>query len=363
MRWALAGLLVVHGAIHLLGVLAAWRVIELSRTNEPSLIPPSALARNVTAAGWLFAAVALLIAGGLCAAGVDAWWLPATAAVVLSQILISLQWHHAKAGTIANVLVLLALIPGIAIAGFHAASATVAEGLRAHAAPGAMVTTADLAPLPAPVQRWLQRAGVVGRRRPTSVDVQQRGQLRTAPDAKFFDAVARQTFRLEEPAFVWAVDAVMGKIVPIVGRDSMVDGRGHMLIRAAGLVTVADATGDKIDQGTLVRFLTEMVWFPAGVLAPYITWRAVDDRHADATMVWRGAAATARFTIDSEGRVTRLEAKRWLGEQSLEAWEIPISEWRRFGGVEVPSRGTVAWRLAAGEFEYYRWEILDVVTQ
>lgn len=361
MRWALAGLLAVHGAIHVLGVLAAWRVIELPRTEAQTTASPSMLARHVTAAGWSFAAVALIVAGVLCAAGRDSWWLPATAAVVLSQILIVLQWQDAKAGTIANVLVALALVPGIAIAGFHAASTNIAAAMRAQASPGAVVTAAELAALPAPVQRWLQRAGVVGRPRPASVDVSQRGQMRTAPDGSFFDAAARQTFRLDQPAFVWAVDATMGKVVPIVGRDSLLDGRGHMLIRAAGLVTVADATGDKIDQGTLVRFLTEMVWFPAGALAPYITWRAIDEQHADATIAWRGVEATARFAVDAEGRVTRLQARRWLGDQSLQAWEIPISEWRRFHGVEVPSRGTVAWKLAAGDFEYYRWEILDVV--
>lgn len=345
----------------MLGVLAAWRVIELPQTNAQPLVPPSALVRNVTAVGWLLAAVALITAGALCAARLDAWWIPATAAVVLSQILIVLQWHDAKAGTIANVLVTLALIPGIAMAGFHATSANVANALRTPAAPGPVVNAADLATLPAPVQRWLLRAGVVGHRRPASVDVRQRGQLRTSPEGVFFDATAQQTFRVDEPAFVWAVDATMGKIVPIVGRDSLIDGRGHMLIRAAGLVTVADGVGPRFDQGTLVRFLTEMVWFPAAALAPYITWRAVDDRYADATIAWRGVEATARFEVDAEGRVVRLQARRWFGEQSLEAWEIPISEWHRFLGVEVPSRGTVVWKLAAGEFEYYRWEILDVV--
>jgi hypothetical protein len=29
-------------------------------------------------------------------------------------------------------------------------------------------------------------------------------------------------------------------------------------------------------------------------------------------------------------------------------------------GVEVPVAGNVTWKLPAGDFDYYRWEILDI---
>jgi hypothetical protein len=36
------------------------------------------------------------------------------------------------------------------------------------------------------------------------------------------------------------------------------------------------------------------------------------------------------------------------------------TEWRTIRGVQIPTRGDVRWRLPAGEFSYYRWQIVDV---
>ena len=44
----------------------------------------------------------------------------------------------------------------------------------------------------------------------------------------------------------------------------------------------------------------------------------------------------------------------------LETWFIPATEWRKFCGIEMPVRCTATWKLASGDFDYYRWEILDV---
>ena len=47
-------------------------------------------------------------------------------------------------------------------------------------------------------------------------------------------------------------------------------------------------------------------------------------------------------------------------DAKLTPWFGASSEWRTFEGIEVPTRGEVGWRLPAGTFIYYRWEILDV---
>jgi hypothetical protein len=31
-------------------------------------------------------------------------------------------------------------------------------------------------------------------------------------------------------------------------------------------------------------------------------------------------------------------------------------------GVEIPTRGEVVWNLDAGDFTFFRWEILDIET-
>jgi len=59
------------------------------------------------------------------------------------------------------------------------------------------------------------------------------------------------------------------------------------------IITIADATGDEIDQGTLVRYLNEMMWFPTAYLNDYIQWEPIDSGSAKATISWQGLSASA----------------------------------------------------------------------
>jgi hypothetical protein len=187
--------------------------------------------------------------------------------------------------------------------------------------------------------------------------------MRTSPEQAWMPARAEQYFSVDPPGFVWSVDVTMFRIVPIVGRDSYSGGKGRMLIKAASLVNVVDASGDKIDQGTLLRFLGEIVWFPSAALSPHITWQAVDRTTARATLGYRGVSVSALFSFDEKGRFSTLHAQRYMGSGSaakLEEWVVPARRWRVVKGIEIPVSGEVVWKLKTGDFSYYRWEIEDI---
>jgi hypothetical protein len=133
-----------------------------------------------------------------------------------------------------------------------------------------------------------------------------------------------------------------------------------MLIKAGGLVTVADGVGPTFDQGAALRFLGEIVWFPSAAAAPYITWKPIDDSRAEATIAAGDVRASAVFEFDERGRFVRLTADRYYGGKTLEKWEIPATAWSTVRGIEIPVRGGAVWKLASGDFDYFQWEILDV---
>lgn len=228
---------------------------------------------------------------------------------------------------------------------------------------GASVERSELEALPALVRRWLEASGVVGRERIRTIRLEQRGELRTSPDGAWMPAQAEQYFSLDPPAFVWWVDATIMGVLPVSGRDKYADGHGHMLIKAAAIFNLVDAADEKIDQGSMLRFLAEMIWFPSAALSPYLAWEAVDAESAKVTMRHGGLVASAVFTFSEQGRVTGVRAMRYRGggaNAQLTPWVASCSEWRTFQDVEVPTRGQVGWELASGEFVYYRWEILDL---
>jgi hypothetical protein len=225
------------------------------------------------------------------------------------------------------------------------------------------VEAQDVERLPAPVRRWLEVSGAVGRARAATVRLKQRGEMRTAADKPWMPVAAEQYFTVDPPGFLWRVDARMLHVLPIAGRDRYADGRGSMLIKLGSVLTVADGAGPEIDQGAMLRYLGEIVWFPSAALSETITWEAVDDHSARATMRHAGVTVSAMFAFDERGRFASLTAQRYMSAPSgprLETWVIPATEWRTIRGIEMPVRGNAIWKLAGGDFDYYRWEILDV---
>jgi hypothetical protein len=71
-----------------------------------------------------------------------------------------------------------------------------------------------------------------------------------------------------------------------------------MLIKAASLFTVADARGKEMDQGEMMRYLSEMMWFPSAFLEDNISFEAADATSARVTLTDHGTAATGTLFFD-----------------------------------------------------------------
>ena len=95
---------------------------------------------------------------------------------------------------------------------------------------------------------------------------------------------AEQYFTTENPGFIWKARIKVAPFIHIAGRDKYENEKGNMLIKLLSLFTVANSEGKEIDQGTMLRYLAEMAWFPTAVINDYITWEELDDHNAKATI-------------------------------------------------------------------------------
>jgi hypothetical protein len=187
--------------------------------------------------------------------------------------------------------------------------------------------------------------------------------MRTTPSGKWMPVRAEQLFTPSPPAFVWLADVEMMPFAHLAGRDKYMDGKGHMLIKALSLLPVADAKGPETDQGTLLRFLAEMVWFPAAAIADYISWEGQGTNAARAVMHYGGVSASGIFYFNENGDFDSFEAERYYnreGRTSLERWHIQAKEWKELAGVRVPVHCEVTWKLKDGDFTWFKLEINDL---
>src|SRR5690554_1133387 len=226
-----------------------------------------------------------------------------------------------------------------------------------------IVTGAEPAGLPDPVRVWLEKAQVLGKEMIVSAHTVQDVRLRLDKEKPWMPAQAEQYFRTGEPGFIWKAKIKAAPLFYIAGRDKYIDGHGNMLIKVMSLFPIADATGPEIDQGTLLRYLAEIIWFPTAALCDYINWEQIDATSAQATMDYQGVTASGIFTFDDQTGLIRFEAERYResgGEYRLEPWLVEAGDFKEFGGFVLPSRGRIIWKPVTGDFEWYRVTVKEI---
>jgi len=239
---------------------------------------------------------------------------------------------------------------------------TEVQALRARASPGraGVVTEEMLADLPEPVRRYLRYTGVVGKPFPGTIRLRQKGRMRLGPRWLPFDA--EEHYSVQPPGFVWAGTVRAGRFPVARARDMYAEGTGRLLVKVASLWPVVDASGEQMDQAEMVRYLSEMIWFPAAFLAGNISFEAVDDSSARVTLTDHGRTVTATMFFDAQGRLTDFVAERYRTSDSSDpdTWSTPFTGYGEFEGLRLPASGKVTWKLPDGDLEYIDVTLTDL---
>ena len=149
-------------------------------------------------------------------------------------------------------------------------------------------------------------------------------------------------------------------IVPVLGRDTYVDGHGRMLIRLLDLVTVGDGTGEAYDIGELVTYLNDGIMIaPTMLLVPNVRWSEVDGRSFDVSLTDHGRTVQARVFLDEQGAPVNFETTdRFYSDSKDPAkvtrcrWTTPMEGFQEVGGRRLPMRGRAVWHPPEGELAY-----------
>ena len=135
-----------------------------------------------------------------------------------------------------------------------------------------------------------------------------------------------------------------------------------MLVKVSSLWPVADASGEQMDPAAMMRYLSEMIWFPAAFLADNISFEPVDDSSARVALTDHSRTATGTLVFDQQGRLTGFVAKRYrtADASSPETWSTPVTGYGEFEGLGLPARGKAINKLPSGDLEYIDVTVTDL---
>lgn len=353
--------LVVHGFIHVLGFAKAFALADLPQLTQP--ISP------VLGGLWLLAAVLFLGAAASLVIWPRGWWAIGACAIVVSMFLILLSWTDAKFGSLANLFALIGVVLGFLAQGPASLRAAyeddVDRGL-ASVAQAPPIGDADLAHLPAPVQRYLRGTGVVGQPRVRNFRVRMHGRIRSGPGARWMPLTAEQFNFVDKPARLFYLNASM-LMIPVQGYHRYVGSSASMTVKAAALVPVADASGVEMTQGETVTLFNDMcVMAPATLIDPAIVWEAVDDHTARAIFTNAGHTIRAELSFDQAGQLTNFSSgDRYQtssdGRSAKKVpWSTPLAAYGSFGPFRLASGGEARWHEPSGDYAYIELVLDDV---
>lgn len=205
--------------------------------------------------------------------------------------------------------------------------------------------------LPEPVQRYLRVTGVVGKPFVRRVHLRQRGRMQLGRGLPWVPLEAEQWYAVQPPGFVWNGSLFAGPLPVVRARDLYRAGEGQMLIKAGAALTVADARGEELDQGEMIRYLNEMMWFPSAFLEDNVSFAPVDSTSARVTLSDHGRRVTATMFFDADGRLSEFVGQRYAGGE-LATWSVPVLAYGELAGLQLPTRCKAVWKLARGDQEY-----------
>lgn len=217
--------------------------------------------------------------------------------------------------------------------------------------------------LPPPVARYFAFALPPGQRRIRHAELRFTGQFAARPNA-WSPFTAEQHINAQQPGFVWDARIAMMPVVPVLVRDSYVNGEGAMRATAGGLVPFVNQKGTpEMAAASLQRFLAEAVWVPTALLPRVgLTWSGINDTNACVTLTDGATTVSMNVHFGRLGEIETVSAMRYRdvnGKPVLTPWVGEHRDYAPTDGMMIPTSGEVAWVLPDGRLPYWRGRLIN----
>jgi hypothetical protein len=350
-----------HGLIHLMGVVKAFRLADLPQLTRPISGSVGVL--------WLAAAVLFVASACSLLAWPRWWWALGACAIPLSMLAISMSWSDAKFGAAANAVVLIGVVYGFLSDGPFSLRAEYERDVISSVTDLAWTEPLqedDLEPLPAPVQRYLRAAGVLGQPEVHSFFVRMHGRIRSGNEERWIPLSAEQYNVVAPATRLFYLRGSMFTI-PVQGYHRYLGSEASARVKAAALLPVVDMSGTEMTQSETVTLFNDMcVFAPATLVDPAITWEWADDRTVVAHFTNAGHTIRAELSFNDRGELVNFRSNdRYQASPGGKAarktpWATPLGEYHLFGSVRLASTGQGRWDEPGQEYVYIELTIDDV---
>jgi hypothetical protein len=222
--------------------------------------------------------------------------------------------------------------------------------------PGRPLTPDDLTGLPAPVRRYIERSGAVGRPRPQTMRVEMDAAMYRAPGGPPMPSRVVQYTFFDQPARLFLMDSRMFG-VPVRALHVYRGAGATFTVRVASLLTIVDQRGPEISAAETVTVLNDLCLMAPGALVDQrLAWEAVDDRTATVTFTNGPHRVSATLRFNDRDELVDFESDDRPDSSSgrfiPRRWSTPVDTYGDLGGLRLVTRGRAVYERPDGPFAY-----------
>ena len=228
-----------------------------------------------------------------------------------------------------------------------------------------ILTEDDIKHLPEPVQKYLIYVGALGKEKIKNFRIVFEGEFKTDPKKGWTKMSAEQYSELKDTKRLYFMQMKMAGL-PIVGLHNYTDAKATMLVKMAGLVTVADGKGEEMNKGETVTVFNDMCMFaPASLIDERIQWESIDPLSVKATFNNKGIKVSAMLYFNDKGELIRFVSDdRYYSPTGKTyqkiRWSTPAYEYKDYNGIKISSGGEAIWSFPEGDYCYAKAEIKEI---
>ncbi len=209
--------------------------------------------------------------------------------------------------------------------------------------------------LPGPVQRYFRNVLPNGYPYISYVRLKHDGLFKTGPGKDWTNIEGEQYFTTEPPGFIW-----IGRTSMFKAEDYYIGNEGRLKVKLLSFLTIVNEDGPEIDQGELLRWLGESLWFPANLLPDSSkSWHPVDDTTAKLEFEHEDHSLYYIVHFNENDEIYKIQTKRYK-DGELENWTGYFRDYFRYDGVLIPGTIEAVWNLDEGDYQYARFHIKEI---
>ena len=210
--------------------------------------------------------------------------------------------------------------------------------------------------LPEPVQRYFRLVLREGQPYISYVRLTHTGKFKTSLKKKWISIKGEQYYTIDTPGYIWK-----GTTAFFTARDFYIADKGELIVTLLSVFNIVDGSGPSFDQGELLRWLAEGVWFPTALLpSDRLQWSVVDNSHSKLVFNYKELTLDFLVTFNRIGEIVEMKTQRYMDKNIIETWVCKMHNYRWIYNVKVPTHCEVSWRLAARDFPYADFKIKKI---